>query len=360
MSADKFVEALKMHGRLSKADLFDRAGLKMSESNIALFELLVQNGKLLKEGVKRGTRYFLPEVANVTSTNLENRILEVLEKQESFVTTELEEKFKIPIHFIRESVKKLLDEQKIQAHGEKRGRFYTKPGFVVKTNSDDGTIAPISINGELKAKILDFFKLRKRNIVLGTLREQYPDESDHIIRGCLNELIAEGLINKVGEKRSTVYFLTGEKQEILMAQTAGEAIEFAPKLLEFIKMRRVLRPAVIANHFIKDKRLVHITINKLADEKQVKIVGEKRGKMVAVLDASEDEIEIAREEQQTIVEIVDKFTALISNGKSFAATQKVPEKITVKIRDGLTETSKTEFSSYSEFKHYLLNLLEQP
>lgn len=358
MSADKFIQALQMHGRLSKADLFDRAGLKMSESNIALFELLVQNGKLLKEGVKRGTRYFLPEGADNSTIDLKYKILIYIEGKDSTTTSELEEKFKIPIHFIREAIKVLVEEGKIQAHGEKRGRFYTKPGFVVNSNNE--TITPTSINEELKIKILEFFKLRKRNIVLGTLREQYPNEADHIIRGCLNELIAEGLISKVGEKRSTVYFLTGEKQEILMAQTAGEAIEFAPKLLEFIKTRRVLRPAVIANHFIKDKRLVHITINKLAEEKRVKIVGEKRGKMVAVLDASEDEVEVAREEQQTIVEIVDKFTVLISNGKSFAATQKVPEKITVKIRDGLTETSKTEFSSYSEFKHYLLNLLEQP
>lgn len=57
---DRIKEALTEHVMLSKTDLFEAANIVNSISNRAMFDILVQNGKLIPIGAGRGRKYHLP------------------------------------------------------------------------------------------------------------------------------------------------------------------------------------------------------------------------------------------------------------------------------------------------------------
>lgn len=57
---DRIRDALAQGIALSKTDLFREAKMPNTESNRALFQILVQNNKLIKIGERRNTKYCLP------------------------------------------------------------------------------------------------------------------------------------------------------------------------------------------------------------------------------------------------------------------------------------------------------------
>jgi hypothetical protein len=57
---DRIKQALTDHIMLSKVDLFEVANIVNSTSNRAMFQILIQNGKLIPTGEGRARKYHLP------------------------------------------------------------------------------------------------------------------------------------------------------------------------------------------------------------------------------------------------------------------------------------------------------------
>ena len=59
---DRIKQALTEETMLGKTELFLAANIPNTESNRAMFQILVQNGKLIPCGEGRGRKYHLPQV----------------------------------------------------------------------------------------------------------------------------------------------------------------------------------------------------------------------------------------------------------------------------------------------------------
>ena len=62
---DRIRNAFSQSESLSKAELFKNASIPNTPSNKALFQILLENGKLIKVGERRTARYRLPIIFHV-------------------------------------------------------------------------------------------------------------------------------------------------------------------------------------------------------------------------------------------------------------------------------------------------------
>ena len=392
--AKKFTEALSLTPLLTKFQLFEAAELSQTQDNEAIFKFLIQNGKLLKTGEKRGTKYYLasqnleellakqaedaavveeevvvePKKAKLTEDEVEDRVTEAKasiikfgETNKVFSFDELTNGVEdFPSHILRKGLRDLLDEETLFETMNKRGKRYSFDEVEIDKAEDGGRQVEID---QICKQVMPFFTKKAQGITTASILEEFPEIRKHVLYLALNQLEDEGKIERFGQGKSSNFSVAGKGEvEKIGSFNSDRVIEIKNRVRIMILEMRVVRPLILESKLDIERRLLDTALDMLVnDDKVFKYDGERRAKVIACLDADEDEITKARDEQPSrSSEVCDDLSRLVCNGYSFAAVQRDGQEIVVRRTANYDPTNKTilhDSASYGDFLNYMKELL---
>ena len=392
--AIRIQEALKATPLLTKFQLYEAADMSNTQDNDAVFKFLISNGTLLKIGEKRGTRYYLatqnlsellekeaqdaaekaeePEEEVVRKPKLsedevEERVGDAVKAIKAFgkekslfsfdeLTSGVED---FPAHILRRALRDLLDEDKLFETMNKRGKRYSFNESEIDKAEDGGRQVEVD---KICHDILPFIKKKERGITTSMILEEFPEIRKHVLYLALNQLEEREQIERYGQGKSTSFSTKGMGEvEKIGSYTSDKVNEVKDRAREMVTNMRVVRPLILESKMDVDRRLLDTALDLLVEEGEFRYSGERRAKVIAVLDADEEEIANAREEQPSrSSEVCDGLSGIICNGMAFASTQRDGIKIVSRKSldyDPMSKTILHESTDYGDFVAFMKELL---
>lgn len=356
---DKIIGALQGASTpLTRNDIFDRAHVLDSEINIHIFNTMRDNGKFEKIGEGRGTRYKLAEVIQPKPKkeipDCRKEIAAFAESKGgifSFADIDLPDMFS---HHVRANLNEMIEQKTVEPIGSKRDRMYrlvsATQGYVEPTEGD--RLKPVL--DVIWPVLLDI----RKGITINTLCERLPNEPKHKIYKAICYLVDENELEQFGEKRGTTFSLPGEGEFGRDQIIEAGANEILDKVMSALSKLKAARPMLLEQTLVVDRTILNEAIDLLVEQGRLRSFGERRSKMVALPDISEDEVDEIRESQRLVIVSVDGFSGRLARTdiRRVAITQKYGEP-PFSIREFGTYGGSTEIKhvlSYAEIRAWLL------